>query len=176
MLMRKINAGLSLLTALLLLDHALFNAVWMISHGTIEKSGAFMPWILFGFMLAHAVISIDLAISAHAGIEKRKCKSYPKLNVATIVQRISGVVLIVFTGLHVAGAAGFMQPPRLVHAILPPLFFTIALLHVAVSTSKAFITLGIGSAKFVKVVDIVVKVICVATLIASITGFYLYKV
>ena len=176
MLLRKINAGLSLLSTFLLLDHAIFHAVWMISRGTIEKNGTFMPWILFGLMLTHAVISIDLAISAHSGIEKRKAKSYPQLNIATIIQRISGIVLIVFTGLHVAGAAGFMTPPPIVHAVLPPLFFTIALTHAAVSTSKAFITLGIGNAKFVKVVDVVVKVICAATLIADITGFYLYKV
>jgi hypothetical protein len=135
-----------------------------------------MPWILFGLMLVHAVISIDLAISAHSETEKRKGKSYPKLNVATILQRVSGVAMIVFAGLHVAGAAGYMQPPKLVHAILPPVFFTIALAHVAVSTSKAFITLGIGNAKVVKAVDIVVKVICAATLIATLTGFYLYKV
>ena len=176
MLMRKINAGLSLLTACLLLDHAIFNVVRMLSHGAVENGGAFMSWILFGLMLVHAVISIDLGISAHAETEKRKCKSYPKLNIATIVQRISGVALIILAGLHVAGAAGFMQPPKLVHIILPPLFFTIALAHVAVSASKAFITLGIGNAKFIKGADIAIKVICVATLIAALTGFYLYKV
>jgi hypothetical protein len=174
--MRKINAGLSLLTAFLLLDHGIFKAVWMISRGTVEKGGTFMSRVLFGLMLAHAAISISLAISAHAGTGKRKCKSYPKWNVSTIIQRISGIALIVFTGLHVAGAAGLMTPPPIVHAIVPAVFFTIALMHVAVSTSKAFITLGIGNAKFVKAVDLVIKVICAATLIAALTGFYLYKV
>lgn len=176
MLTRKINAGLSLLTSCLLLVHAIFNAVRMISMGAVEKSGTVMSWILFGLMLTHAFISIDLAISAHEGREKRKCKSYPKLNAATIFQRISGVALILFTALHVAGAAGFMTPPPIIHATVPAVFFTVALAHTAVSTSKAFITLGIGNARFVKTVDIVVKVICVATLIASLTGFYLYKV
>ena len=176
MLTRKINAGLSLLTAFLLLEHAIFKTVRMISRGTIEKGGSFVSWILFGLMLAHAVISIDLAISAHSETETRKGKSYPKLNISTIIQRITGMVLIVFAGLHVAGAAGYMTPPPIVHAIVPAVFFTIALMHVAVSTSKAFITLGIGNAKFVKTVDLVIKVICAATLIAALTGFYLYKV
>ena len=176
MLLRKINAGVSLITAFLLLDHAIFNAARMISRGAIEKNGGFMSRILFVLMLIHAVISIGLAISAHSETEKRKCKSYSKLNVATVVQRISGVLLIIFAGLHVAGAAGFMTPPPIVHAILPAVFFTIALMHVAVSTSKAFITLGIGNAKVVKAVDIVIKMICVATLIAALIGFYLYKV
>ena len=53
-------------------------------------------------------------------------------------------------------------------------FFTIALLHTAVSSSKALITLGIGSAKAIKVADRVIKVLCVVTLIADITGFYLF--
>ena len=176
MLIRKINAILGLLTTFLLLDHAIFNAVWMISRGTIEKHVNFMSWILFILMLAHAVISIDLAISAHSETEKHKGKLYPKLNAATIFQRASGVALIIFAGLHVAGASGFMQPPRLVNAIIPPLFFVIALAHVAVSTGKAFITLGIGNAVFVKCVDIVTKVICAITLVAAVIGFYLYKV
>ena len=176
MLLRKINAGLSLLTTVFLLDHAIFNAVRMLSRGTVENGASFMSWILFGLMLAHAVISIDLAISAHAGAEKRKYKSYPKMNAATIIQRASGVALILLASLHAAGAAGFMTPPPIVHAIVPAVFFTIALAHVSVSTSKAFITLGIGNAKIVKAVDIAIKVICAATLVAALTGFYLYKV
>ena len=174
--MRKINAGLSLLTTLLLLAHAIINAVWMLSCGTIEKVGPLMGWILFGLMLTHACVSIDLAISAHEGAEKRKCKVYPKLNAATLFQRISGVALILFTALHVAGAAGFMVPPPMVHAIVPAVFFTVALAHAAVSVSKAFISLGIGNAKFIKAADIAAKVLCAATLAASIVGFYLYKV
>ena len=176
MLLRKINAVIGLLTTFLLLDHAIFNAVRMMSRGTIKESGAFMPRILFGLMLAHAIISIYFAITAHSETEKRKCKSYPKLNVTTIFQRISGIILIVFTGLHVAGAAGFMHLPKPVHAIFHPLFFTLALAHAAFSTSKAFITLGIGNARIIKVVDIVIKVICTATIIAALTGFYLYIV
>lgn len=174
MILRKINAIVSLLSTLLLLIHAIIIAVWTLSQGRIAISAGFMPWVLLGLMLAHAMISIDLAISSHSETEHRKCKSYPKLNVPTIIQRASGVSLILFTALHVAGAAGFMQPPYLVHAIMPPLFFTIALMHTAISTGKAFITLGIGNAKLVRTVNIVMKVICVVTLIADIAGFYLY--
>ena len=176
MLMRKINAGLSLLTTFLLLDHAIFNAVRMLSQGAVGEFGTFIPWVLFGVMLAHAFVSIDLAISAHEGAEKRKCKSYPKLNAVTIFQRFSGIALILFTALHVAGAAGFMTLPPIIHATVPAVFFTIAFAHTAVSTSKAFITLGIGNAKIVKAADLVIKVICAATLIAALTGFYLDKV
>ena len=177
MLMRKINAGLSLLTTLLLLNHTISNAVWMVSLGNIQKSDSFiLSWVLYGVMMIHAVISIGLAISAHSKAEKRKCKAYPKLNISTVDQRVSGMLLIVFTALHVAGAAGFMHPPKLVHAIMPPCFFTIALAHVAVSTHKAFITLGIGNARFIKTLSIATKIFCVVALIVVLIGFYLYKV
>ena len=175
MALRKINAVTSLLSTLLLLIHAITLAIWMLSRGTIVINTGIMPWVLLGIMLAHAMISIDLAISAHSETnEKHKFKSYPKENIPTIIQRASGMALILFTALHVAGAAGFMQPPQIVHAIVPPLFFTIALMHTAISTNKAFITLGIGDAKFIKVLGIAMKVICITTLIADIIGFYLH--
>ena len=98
------------------------------------------------------------------------------MNISTIIQRASGVALIMFTLLHVGGTMGYLQPPPAVHAILPPLFFAVSLMHTAISTSKAFITLGIGNAKIVKTVDIAVKVLCGVTLIADVVGFYLYLV
>ena len=176
MLQRKINAIISLISTFLLMDHAIFHAAWMLSRGSIEKSASFMSWTLAGLMLIHAFISIDMGISAHANAEKRPCKQYPKMNVSTNIQRISGILLIIFTVLHILGTIGIMQPPKIIHAILPPLFFAIALMHAAISTSKAFITLGIGNARLVKVVDIAMKVICTATLIADVIGFYLYRV
>lgn len=176
MVLRKINAGVSLLATVLLLNHAISLSVWMLSGGSIALSPGIWPWILVGTMVIHAMISIDLAISAHADEQAHKGKSYPKMNVQTIVQRVSGVLMIVFAALHIAGAAGYMKPPKLVHSIVPPLFFTLVLSHIAVSASKALITLGIGNAKVFKVADITIKVICGATLIAAITGFYLYRV
>ena len=173
-MLRKINAGLSLICTCLIMGHAGINAVWMLSQGSFTKKPNPLGFILFGLMMAHAVISIVLAVLGRKGAEKRKCNSYSQLNVQTNIQRASGILLIIFTALHIVGAIGILQPPPLVHAILPPLFFALSLMHVAVSTSKAFITLGIGNAKFVKVADIVVKALCAVTLIASVIGFYLH--
>ena len=176
MLLRKINAGLSLLCTWLLLLHAISHAAWMLSSGTVALNVNKAAWVLVGVMALHAILSIVLGVLGHKGAEKRKCKEYSKLNIQTTIQRMSGVLLIIFTALHVLGTVGILQPPQIVHAILPALFFTIALMHTAISTSKALITLGIGNAKFVKAADIAVKVLCVVTLIADITGFYLYVV
>lgn len=176
MILRKLNAWLSLFTTLLFLDHAIFHAVWMLSKGTVEKSADSMPKILFVFMMLHAIISIILAIVNHTGNEKCKCKNYPNMNRPTYIQRISGIALIPLTVLHILGTIGILTPPQVVHAILPPLFFTICLMHVAISTNKAFITLGIGNAGFIKIADVVMKLICVVTLVADVIGFYLYLV
>ena len=176
MLLRKINAVLSLLSTILVFIHAILLGVWMITKGAVEKVNTPLPWLLMWVVIAHAIISIVLGILGHKNAEKRKCKEYPKLNLPTIMQRMSGICIIVFSALHILGAVGVLKPPALVHAILPPLFFTIVLSHVAVSTSKAFITLGIGSAKAVKIIDISVKVLCVATLLMDVIGFYLHSV
>ena len=175
MLMKKINAVLSLLITFLIFAHAISIAIWMFSGETIDRAPAIISWILTGLVAIHAFICIDMVLSPILNGEHHKAKTYPKLNRVMIVQRLSGALMLLFTALHIAGAIGAMTPPKIIHAIVPTLFFTIVMAHVAVSTSKAFVTLGIGSAKFVKVADVVIKVICVLTLIADVVGFYLYR-
>ena len=173
MLLRKINAVLSLIVSVLLLDHSIFNAVWMLSQGSVAKTTA-LSWVLFGLMMVHAIFCIIFGIQAHRGEEKQNADAYTPVNLSTKIQRIGGLLLIPFSVLHMLGTVGVIQPPQAIHAVIPPLFFALCLVHLAISGSKAFITLGIGSAKLIKIVDIAVKALCVATLIASVVGFYLY--
>lgn len=174
MLLRKINAILSWLTTLFLLTHAISTSIWMLSRGGMEQISPVVSQILAGLMAVHAFISIYLVSSVYMDGNGRGGKHYSKMNRGTIFQRVSGILLVIFTVLHIAGMTGPLRPPRLIHTILPPLFFAIALTHTAVSTEKAFITLGIGSARLVKVIGVISRVICAATWIASVTGFYLY--
>ena len=175
MILRKINAILSLITTILLLGHAISIASWMLSRGKIIPFGGHaLPRILMVAFVAHALVSIIIMILAHKREKKNKGKSYPKLNAPTMIQRISGVLLILFTFLHVAGAKGIITPPPFIHAVIPTVFFIMVMAHISISASKAFITLGIGNAKFIKRVDIGIKVICGITVIADIIGFYLH--
>jgi hypothetical protein len=175
MKLRKINAVLSLATTVLLLAHAITTAIWMLSMGKIIPMGGHtLPRALMWVTIAHALVSIILMILAHQDKNTKKGNIYPKMNMPTMIQRITGVLLISFTFLHVASAMGVITPPRGAHAIVPPVFFLLTMGHIAVSGSKAFITLGIGSARFIKGVDICVKAICVITVIADIVGFYLH--
>ena len=173
MLKRKINAAVSLITAAMLLLHAICLSAYMLSGDSIARPSTIVGWALMGLMIIHALISMDLALSAHAENGKRKGKNYPKLNIPTIIQRASGILMVPAAVLHIAGATGAMVPPKMVHAIIPPLFFAIVLMHTAISVGKALITLGIGNTKFIKTVDIAMRVICGATLIAGVIGIYL---
>lgn len=172
MVLRKINAVLSLLTTVLLLHHAIFLSVWMLARCSFEISQGPTPMILLALMVLHAVISIILAFLGHKGAEKRKCKTYSRLNAATNVQRYTGILMLLLMGLHIAGAANYYQP-KILHAIVHPIFFGIALAHVSISCSKALITLGIGNARAVRYVDIITRILCGVIFIACVTGFYL---
>lgn len=175
MKLRKTNAVFSLITTILLLAHAISIASWMLTRGRIIPFGGHtLPKVLIWAFVAHTLVSIILMITTHIGGKKQKGRVYPKLNAPTMVQRISGVLMIIFTWLHIAGAKGIIQLPQVVHAIVPPLFFLLVMSHIAVSGSKAFITLGIGNARFIKCVDVAIKVICAVTLIVDIIGFYLH--
>lgn len=172
MILRKINAVLSLIATILILDHAIFLSIWMVTRGGVEKADTPLPWLLVICMLLHAVISITLGFLGHKNAQKIKCKEYPKKNFQTIIQRMSGILIIVLLGFHIAGAINHFQP-KILHAILHPLFFILVLAHVAVSSSKAFITLGIGNARAIKIIDITIKVLCTLTIVTCIVGFYL---
>jgi hypothetical protein len=73
--------------------------------------------------------------------------------------------------LHAIGMNNHLSP-KILHAIVHPLFFLVVYGHVAISTSKAFITLGVGNAKFIKVVDIIMYIIFIVLFLSSLNGLY----
>ena len=172
MVLRKINAGLSLITTVLLMGHTTVLSVWMLSRCSIEKHANAPAYELTGLMILHAVISVLLMVRTYRGVGKKTSKGYPQLNPATIVQRVTSVLMLLLIGVHLTGAANHYQP-KMLYAVMYPLFFAAALAHVSVSTSKALITLGIGNAKALKIVDVVVRILCIAAFVASVIGFYL---
>ena len=170
--LRKINAIISMLIVVLLFNHSIFNAVEMLSRYRIAGAKTIFPWVLVVLVAVHAVLSIAMAVLAHKGTEKRKYNMYNNLNKQTMLQRYSGILMIVLLGVHIVGSGTYFQP-KMLHAVLHPVFFAVVLMHLAVSMSKAFITLGIGNAKLVKVLDRVLPIICGVLCIACVVGFYL---
>ena len=176
MKLRKINAVFSLISTILIMGHAISIGISMLSRGATQGMPSAVSRVMTGAVAIHAILCFASMAAAHKGAPKAtgKAKEYPRFNAPTLIQRMGGVLIIPFSALHILGAVGITQPPQVVHAILPPVFFTFVLMHVAISASKAFITLGIGNVRFVKRLDIAIKVLCAATLIADLVGFYLF--
>lgn len=170
--MRKLNAILSLITTVLILDHSIFYSVWMLSRGSVAKSADALPWILTVLAALHTVLSIVMMARQHRDKEKQEYNTYAKLNAATVVQRVSAIAMIVLLAAHIGGAANHFHA-KIFHTVIHPLFFAAVLAHVSVSVSKAFVTLGVGNAKVIKALDILMAVICVATFLAGVIGFYM---
>ena len=80
MILRKINASLSLVTTVLFLNHAISLSIWMLYRCGIQKSVINMPKALMVVTALHAVLSILLAILGHKGAEKRKCNAFSAKN------------------------------------------------------------------------------------------------
>lgn len=170
--MRKINAVFGLLTTVLLLIHAICLSVRMLSRYRIDMPDSPLPWVLTALMTVHMVLCIILWISSQKDANGTKHKEYFKLNAETYVQRITGLLIILLIVLHVLGAANHFQP-KMLHAILHPLFFAAALAHVSVSFSRAFISLGIGNAKAIRIIDVSTKALCCVIFAAGVIGFNL---
>ena len=170
--LRKINAIIGILAVILFLDHSIFHSVVMLSRYRIPVNVTVLPWVMTVLVAVHAILSIVMAVLGHKGAEKRKCNTYTKLNARTMIQRFSGILMILLLAIHLVGSNTHFQP-QMLHAVLHPIFFAVALVHFAVSASKAFITLGIGTAKLVKVVDVLMVILCGTIFVASVVGFYL---
>ena len=61
--MRKIIAGVSLLTAVLLMGHTGVQAVRMFSRGSVQIPAGVVSWAMFGLMIFHALISLQKSSS-----------------------------------------------------------------------------------------------------------------
>ena len=146
MTLKKINAILSLLSIILLAAHL---GTCIYSYLTL----VFMPGpikilarISSVFIIAHVVISIIILFTQADGFKRDR---YPGLNKRTNIQRISGIVILLMLSMHFkayrivtklsAAGSPAVRPIMLAQSV----FFAAVILHIAVSVSKAFISLGI---------------------------------
>ena len=169
---RKINAVISLICSILILIHGTYDSIWMICRGKLSTLTIPVSFILVIFLVIHIVLSISTAILASGPNKKEKTKMYKKENIKTLIQRFSGILMILLLVPHIIGMNKFLNP-KVLHSIIHPLYFLVVYGHTAISFSKAFITLGIGNAKFIKIVDRVIAILCMFIFIASIIGVYL---
>ena len=169
---RKVNAVFSFVCTFLILVHSSYDAIWMMLRGKISTLPAPMARIMMVLVIVHIIISIVTAILGSGGKSEIKGTMYKKENVKTIVQRIFGGLILLLLVPHIIGMGNHLAPKGL-HSIIHPIFFLAVCGHTGISASKSFITLGIGNAKTIKVIDIVARILCILIFIASIVGLYL---
>ena len=172
MKLRKLNAVISLITTVLILDHSIFYSVWMLSRGSVAKSADALPWVLTVLALIHTVLCIVIIARQHKDKAKQPHNSYAKLNAGTVIQRASGILMVVLLAVHIGGAANHFRA-KIFHTVMHPLFFAAVLAHISVSVSKAFVTLGVGNAKVIKALDVLMPIVCAAIFLAGVIGFYM---
>lgn len=168
MKLKKRNANLSLLTLLLLLIHEGYQLCAYITFYYNPILTRASGYAVAGCFILHAILS---AISVFA-LHDSKTIAYKKLNIRTVLQRVSAVMLILLLPIHIisfpllqssAGGAGYI----LVEA-LQIIYYAALSCHISMSFSNALITLGrLSDIKKKRITDVVVLVICSLLFIAA---------
>ncbi|MCR5651784.1 MAG: hypothetical protein K6F86_11460 [Lachnospiraceae bacterium] len=171
MKLKKCNAILSLLSALTLLIHILYNifAYAAFFYDPTLKMLTALPFIII--VCAHAICGMCSVFLLGDGT----CPAlYPKQNVKTIIQRVSAALIFPLLIIHLnsysllkKGASESMALFVLI-IILQLLFFAVIASHTAVSFSNAFITLGILSdINKKRMIDIAMIIMCALLFITA---------
>lgn len=149
--LKKLNAVLGLLTIALLIAHAGYSAVsyiFMLYHPNVTKA---LSLPLLVIVCLHAILGMSLVFLHSDGTD---LTAYPGYNKATIAQRVSAALIFPMLLLHIrtfalmssAAEAGAKAPVVLL-ILVEVLFFGTIFTHIAVSFSRALITLGLLSSR-----------------------------
>lgn len=168
---RKVNAVISLICTFLILVHGGYDAIWMFMRGKLPNLPKPMAFVLLGFVVIHTVLSIVTAILGSKGKTKKDEKMYAQPNKETLLQRVFGILIVLMMPLHILGMQNHLNP-KILHSILHPILFFVVYGHTGISFNKAFITLGIGNSKLIKVLGIIIRVVCILLFVASCVGLY----
>ena len=173
---KKINAALGLLSAVALLLHVGYTdyAYLMFFYGPALKLLTAAPFMVLTCL--HAVFGMSVMFLQSDGT---RLSEYPRQNRATVLQRISAALIFPLLILHLntytllrASAEGGQWLLFALLMLSQPLFYGVALAHVAVSATRAMVTLGwLGDRERQKRID---RIVCV--LLAAVFAVSVYAV
>jgi len=168
-MLKKINAMLSFITALLALAHTVIMGLTMI--GVIGFNPVFS---VIGIALL-VVFSIHIALSLIVMFfTSGDGFKYPKLNISTIEQRLSAILLLLFVHFHMNNyfANGNLVKQSVLGLVTELLFSVIIMSHFMPSLEKGLTTLGL----YGKTAVTIIKIIALACFIFSIVAILIYFV
>ncbi|MBQ9673580.1 MAG: hypothetical protein IJV39_03030 [Ruminococcus sp.] len=171
MRIKKWNARLSLLAVFAILFHTGYQTFAYITFYYNPILSAVSGYTLAGVIVLHAILSVISVFALHDS----KTTAYKKLNIKTVLQRISAAVMLLLLPLHIfsfvllQGSAGSMGY-YLIEAC-QILFYASLYCHVAMSFTNALITLGwLEDIKKKRIIDRILLGVCtVMFLITSLT-------
>lgn len=147
MKLKKMNAVLSLLTLLTMILHVgycIFAYLTMYYNPFLKLMTA-VPFLVLACL--HAVCGMAVVFFLPDGT---RLDLYPRQNMQTILQRGSAALIFPLLILHLrtfdllsASAKSGNRPALILLLLSEPLFYGTVITHVAVSVSKALITLGV---------------------------------
>ena len=142
MRIKKLNAWLALITAALLLIHETYQLFAFILFYYNPVMTKILGYALALAFVLHGILSAYCLFVLHDS----KSVAYKKMNIKTVLQRISGLAMILLLPLHICS---FLLLQRSAGTFIfylllafQALFYAAINCHVAVSFSSAFITLG----------------------------------
>lgn len=175
MRLKKANAALALVSSLLALLHVGYSvyAYLTMYYSPTAKLLTAMPFIVVTCI--HAVLGMSIVFLQGDGT---RLDLYPKLNMRTVLQRISAALIFPLLIVHLKTfdllkSASHGGQWVLFGAIMvcQVLFYATFATHVATSFSKALITLGwLGSRERQAAIDRVVYVLCAAVFVVAVVA------
>ena len=138
MKLKKINAVIALMTALLLALHNTLNARMMLL-GRVDESPALLAYLLIGLFGVHMLLSLSMCFYKAEG----RGIHYLNVSKGWFLQRITALAmipLVFFHGFVRAGQFGIgLIPILIVHFFI----MLLAYIHIPLSVPNALVTLGI---------------------------------
>ena len=173
MKLKKMNAILSLATLASLLVHLIYSVYAYLKfyyNPVLTKTFSLIVMVL---TCLHAVLGMGIVFLSGDG---SRLSDYPKQNIRTILQRVSAALIFPLLFLHIKTfdlLRGFAEKgawlPFYLMIFAEVCFFGTIILHVAVSITRAFITLGwLQNKKTMDILDRVIWGICSVVFLVSV--------
>ena len=175
MKLKKLNAALGLLSVLFMLAHIGYSiyAYLTFYYNPLLNQITAIPFMVLSCL--HAVCGMLVVFTQADGT---RMDLYPKMNLRTILQRVSAALILPLLILHINTFSlmkASAEKGQIVFIILlmiaELLFFAAVLIHVAVSLTRGLITLGLLSdIRIQKNLDRVIYAVCAVLYAASVFG------
>lgn len=171
--MKKINSVISLLIILTITGHIVTTMVYLLTGFRIEILSNIFARGTYGLVLGHILLSVGMLIFKHDA--KPVPGKYTRLTLRVWIQRGSGLFMLILLHAHISqmvkvlNAKPIDEPGKVVFLLINILFFATIFTHVAVSFSRAFVSLGIiTDDQIINKIDVATYIVCAVGFVATV--------